>query len=325
MDRRSFLRRIGLTGAAVFGAGAGAVALHDPQDGAAYFHPRGPSVGCLPSYRVPLPGGAVQLAVARGTDPARLVAAALGMLGGIERFVSPRDVVLLKPNVAFDRPAALGATTRPETLLALALQCRQAGAAQVLVADNPINQPEGCFYKTGIQAAAAAAGARLVLPRPNAFADVRIDGEVLSCWPLFEAPLRRADKVIGIAPCKDHSLCSASMSIKNWYGLLGGRRNQLHQHIHSAVADLALMIQPTLVVLDGTRLLMRNGPTGGSLGDVAAGDTLIAGTDMVAVDAVGYGLLGRDPARLEYLQRAAARGLGSAQWQNLNWRQESVG
>jgi uncharacterized protein (DUF362 family) len=325
MDRRSFLGRIGLTGAAALGFGAGLVALHDRRDGAAYFQRPAARGVPLPSFRVTPASGDVQLAVARGRDPAALVRTAVGMLGGIERFVRPGDVVLLKPNVAFDRPAALGATTRPEVLSATAMLCRQAGAAEVLVADNPINQPEGCFVKTGLQAAAAAAGARVVLPRPEAFAAVPIGGEVLSTWEVFEAPLRAADKVIGLAPCKDHNLCGASMSIKNWYGLLGGPRNQLHQQIHGAIADLAQMIQPTLVLLDGTRLLMRNGPTGGSLADVLIGDTLIAGTDMVAVDAAGYGLLGRDPSQLEYLRRAAARGLGTADWRQLNWQQEWVG
>jgi uncharacterized protein (DUF362 family) len=85
------------------------------------------------------------------------------------------------------------------------------------------------------------------------------------------------------------------------------------------------MIQPTLVVLDATRMLMRNGPTGGSLGDVATGDTVVAGTDMVAVDTVGYGLLGRDPAKLEYLQKAESRGLGTTRWRELNWREALVG
>jgi len=49
------------------------------------------------------------------------------------------------------------------------------------------------------------------------------------------------------------------------------------------------------------------------------------GTDMVAVDTVGYGLLGRDPAKLEYLHKAEARGLGTTKWRHLNWREIQVG
>ena len=79
------------------------------------------------------------------------------------------------------------------------------------------------------------------------------------------------------------------------------------------------------MILDATRVLMRNGPTGGSLSDVARGDTIVAGTDMVAVDTFGYTLLGRDPANLEYLHRAESRGLGTTKWKDLNHREIQVG
>jgi len=326
MERREFLKHAGATGLAVAGAALGAAYLHDPRSGAEYFREQEHATGIsLPSYRAERPAGAVDLAIVRGQDPEKLVQAALGALGGLQAFVRKDDVVLLKPNVAFDRPASLGATTHPDVLRAVIRLCRQAGARRVVIADNPINQPEGCFFKTGIQQAAAETGAELALPRPSAFEPLQVGGEVLGTWPLFYAPFKEATKVIGIAPCKDHNLCSASMTMKNWYGLLGGRRNQFHQRIHGIIADFPHMIRPTLVLLDATRLLMRNGPTGGSLADVAAGDTLIAGTDMVAVDTLGYTLLGRDPAKLEYLHRAEARGLGTTKWRELNWREEQVG
>jgi uncharacterized protein (DUF362 family) len=115
------------------------------------------------------------------------------------------------------------------------------------------------------------------------------------------------------------------MTMKNWYGLLGGRRNQFHQNIHDAVADLAFMATPTFVILDATRILMRNGPTGGSLADVKPGNAIIAGIDPVAVDAYGCEtLLERDPAKVEYLQRAHDRGIGRMDWRSLNKRELTV-
>jgi uncharacterized protein (DUF362 family) len=285
LDRREFLKRAGATGLAVAGSGLGAAWLYDPRMGAEYFREEAAAdARVLPSFRVESAPGAVSMAIARGENIEALVRGALGEMGGIGRFIAKGDVVLLKPNVAFDRAPLLGATTNPDLLKAVAVQCREAGAKRILVADNPINQPEGCFFKSGIQAAAAEIGAELVLPKKSAFAPVKIDGEVLSTWPMFYAPFETATKVIGIAPLKDHNLCSGSMTMKNWYGLLGGRRNQFHQKIHGIVSDFPHMIKPTLVVLDATRMLMKNGPTGGSLSDVAKGGTLVVGTDMVAVD-----------------------------------------
>lgn len=325
IPRRQALRQLAATGAAVGTAGLGAWGLFDGRKGDSYFREaQFDDARILPSFAVDRGTNPVTMAIARGSDPAALVAGAFGELGGIERFVSKGDVVLIKPNVAFDRPAALGATTHPDVLKAVAAAVRDAGASQILIADNPINQPEGCFFKSGITAAANEIGADLMLPRPSAFAPVRIDGDVLSTWPMFYEPFAQADKVIGIAPLKDHNLCSASMTMKNWYGMLGGRRNQFHQRIHGIISDFPHMVKPTLAILDATRVLMRNGPTGGSLGDVKRGDTLVMGTDMIAIDTFGYGLLGRDPAELEYLHLAEARGLGSTQWKDANWREVSV-
>ncbi len=326
LTRRDFLARLGLTGAAVAGAGVGAALLHDPRTGKEYFRDaRRASALRLKSYQVELGPSDPRLAIAHGKDPDRLLRAALGEMGGIGKFVQPGDVVLLKPNVAFDRAPALGATTSPEVMAAVIRLCREAGARQILVADNPINQPEGCFYKSGIKRAAQEAGATVLLPHPSAFAPVLIGGEVLGTWSMFAQPFKMATKVIGVAPCKDHNLCSASMTMKNWYGLLGGARNQFHQRIHGIVSDFPHMMKPTLVILDATRVLMSNGPTGGSLGDVAERHTLVAGVDMVAVDAYGYTLFGRDPAGLEYLQKAHARGLGNKNWKSLVHREVQVG
>ena len=133
----------------------------------------------LKSYRVDRAKGAVDMTVVRGKDPEKMMRAGLGEMGGIGSFVQKGDVVVIKPNVAFDRPPALGATTNPDVLKAVARLCREAGARKIIVADNPINQPEGCFFKSGIQQAAEEVGAEVMLPKASAFALVKIDGEVL--------------------------------------------------------------------------------------------------------------------------------------------------
>jgi uncharacterized protein (DUF362 family) len=212
----------------------------------------------------------------------------------------------------------LGATTNPEVLRWVIRLCREAGAGKIIVSDNPIEAPEACFAKSRIKEVAEAEGARVVLPAERRFVSLTIrdrapdsrQGEALGVWPILYGPLAEADKVIGIAPIKDHNLCGASMSMKNWYGLLGGRRNQFHQAIHNIVSDLGMMMSPTLIIADATRVMMKNGPTGGRASDVKAGGELgrpavIASVDPVACDAWCFqNLLGRDPATLAYLDLA---------------------
>ena len=108
------------------------------------------------------------------------------------------------------------------------------------------------------------------------------------------------------------------MIMKNWYGLLGGRRNIFHQDIQTIITELAMMIRPTLVILDGTTTMMTNGPTGGSLADLKETNTIIAGTDQVAVDAFGATLLGRSLNDLPFIAMAEAAGLGTANYRSLN-------
>ena len=317
-DRRRFLRQVGRTGLALAGAAGAGLWLHDRPPF------RVDDLAALGRFDVERPGGAVQMAIVHGRSIDAMVRAAVGELGGMGAFVRAGDVVLVKPNVAFDRGPALAATTHPDVVGAVVRLCREAGARTVVVADNPINSPEAAFARTGIARAATDAGAVVRYPRPGAFRDVAIDGVVLRRWPVFAGAFAGVTRVIGIAPAKDHNLCGASLTIKNWYGLLGGGRNRLHQRIHDAIADLACLVRPTLVFLDATRLLVTNGPTGGSLADVVVGDTIVCGVDPVAVDAYGAMRLGRDLDLVQYLALAESRGAGTRAWRSLVWREVTV-
>jgi uncharacterized protein (DUF362 family) len=107
------------------------------------------------------------------------------------------------------------------------------------------------------------------------------------------------------------------MALKNWYGVLGGQRVKLHQNIHLSIIDLAAMVKPTLTIMDATRILLANGPTGGSLADVKQMDTIAAGSDEVALDAFGATLLGLNPNDVGFIVEGMKAGLGTPQWQSL--------
>lgn len=333
-ERRRFLKSAGLaTGLA---ATAGWAALAPPEWPLSLKDPDGER-GKPKRRRLSLPerGFRVEanklyadLGVARGDDVNALVRGAVDAIGGIRRFVEKGEVVLIKPNVAFERAAALGATTHPDIVRALIQLVFEAGAREVRVTDNPIESPESCFVKSGVQRAAVEAGARVYLPSPGDFELLSTPGaRWIESWPFFWRPFHGVDKVIGVAPVKDHNLCQASMTTKNWYGLLGGRRNQFHQDIHGIITDLALMMRPTFVLLDGTRVLFRSGPTGGSLDDVRSGHTVVAATDSLAADAFGWDdLLRRErDQRPAYLRLAKAKGLGEPDYEKLVLKEVQLG
>lgn len=269
----------------------------------------------IPNFALP---GGHRLSIVTGSDRGKTLGRALEALGGIGAFVAPRDRVLIKVNAAFASPPILSATTHPDLVAHLSRLCLKAGAASVVIVDNPINDAMSCFALTGIGKAAESEGARVVIASPRQFRPISLaKGKLIRHWPFLYAPFEGVNKLIGVAPVKDHHRSGASMTMKNWYGLLGGRRNIFHQDIHNLIMELAMLVSPTFVVLDGTTTMMTNGPTGGALEDLKETNTMIVSTDQVAADAVGAGLLERPLSEIAYISKAAAAGVGSLDYEAL--------
>jgi uncharacterized protein (DUF362 family) len=260
------------------------------------------------------------MVVVQCDDPARMVRRAIQELGGIRRFISRGDVVVIKPNAAWDRTVEQAANTNPLVVAEAVRLCLEAGARRAIVTDVSINDARSCFARSGIAAAARAAGAQVVLPEARLFREVDLRGEVLTSWPVL-GPFLSADKMINIPIAKHHSLTGASLGMKNWYGILGGPRQRLHQQIHESLVDLADFMRPTLTLIDAFRVLVRNGPGGGNPADVALKKTLIAGTDPVALDAyAAKAYWDLDWHTLRYLKLASERHLGTLSFENARTR-----
>jgi uncharacterized protein (DUF362 family) len=323
ISRREFFQRVAIAGIGAAAASGAAYKLYDAK---------GPSgleaseLVTLKDYSIPVVAGQT-MSIVKCADRIKSVNKAIELLGGIQRFVKPGERVLIKPNVAFTSAPGVGATTDPALTAELVRLCYKLGQAkEVLVADNPINDPESCFNYTGIAKACAAEGGRVVIPKASHFRPTTLkDGKFIKDWPLFYEPMAKVDRVIGIAPLKDHARSRASMTMKNWYGLLGGRRNLFHQDINTIIMELAMLVRPTLVILDGTMVMMRNGPTGGSVADLEKRDTMIVSTDQVAADTFGATLLGLSPADLPYLEQAAAAGCGTTDYKSLKPLMAEIG
>jgi uncharacterized protein (DUF362 family) len=321
MNRREAMLRLLQLG----GAGAGSVALgFSLNSRSARPEPETLAAG-MRDHAVPADPRLPQLVVMQGEDPRALVREAVKELGGMQRFVARGETVVVKPNIAWDRTPEQAANTNPQVVAEVVRQCWDAGAKKVIVTDVSCNDPRRCFHRSGILEAAGKEGAQVILPDPSMFREVNLQGDMLQNWPVF-SPFLTADKIINVPIAKHHSLSGATLGMKNWYGILGGNRSQLHQQIHQSLVDLAAFVRPTLTLIDCYRVLLRNGPTGGNLEDVAVRKTLVAGTDPVALDAyVAKAYWDLDPKALPYLEMAEKRGLGTLAFENLRMKAGNVG
>jgi len=260
-----------------------------------------------------------EVVVAQGEDPRALVRRSLRELGGIQRFVARGDVVVVKPNIGWDRTPEQAANTNPLVIAEVVRLCREAGARRVIVTDVSCNEPRRCFSRSGIAEAASAEGAEVILPESRTFKRVNLKRS-LGSWLVLE-PILSADKVINVPVAKHHSLAYATLGMKNWIGVVGGPRVWLHQDINTSIVELAEFVQPALTILDAYRVLVRNGPTGGSLDDVEVKKTIIAGTDPVAIDAyAARAFWNFEPSALPCLRIAQDRGLGTTNLEKVRTR-----
>jgi uncharacterized protein (DUF362 family) len=319
-SRREVIQRLGTAGLVL--AGAAAVGRWRWDHGGIDVH-RAEGTRQVRDFR--LKGGSgldlPELVVAKNDpDPAALTRRAVDALGGMKRFISRGDVVVVKPNIGWDRMPIHAANTNPDVVATVVQMAFEAGAKRVVVTDASCNDPNRCFQRSGIWRAAYKLGADVIIPAEHRFRTMRLNGDVLDEWPVY-TPLVQADKIINVPVAKHHNLAKYTGAMKNWYGSLGGRRNRLHQNIDVSVADLATFMRPTLVVVDATRVLVRNGPQGGNIDDTREMNTVIATVDQVAADSYGTTLIGQKRENVPYLKMGHERGLGTMFWENLRLKE----
>ncbi|MRR06813.1 MAG: DUF362 domain-containing protein [Deltaproteobacteria bacterium] len=250
------------------------------------------------------------VAIAEDRDYPQATVKALNAIGGMRRFVKPGNVVVVKPNIGWDRSPAQAANTHPLVVRAVVLEALRAGARKVKVFDRPCNDPRRCYVNSGIEAALRGIkGVELKHIEEERFKPVRLNGRTLRDWELYDEALS-ADVFINVPVAKHHGLTGLTLGLKNIMGVMGGNRGRIHRHIDSALADINAVLKSQLTVVDATRILTAHGPQGGDPRDVKVLNKVIASSDIVAADAVATTLFGLKPEAISTTVAAYQRGLG---------------
>ena len=253
------------------------------------------------------------VAVASDGEPRENTLAALALLGGMGAFVKPGDVVVVKPNISWDRRPEQAATTNPDVVATVIQECLKAGAKKVRIFDRALNDPRRTYRNSGIAKAAQDAGAEVFFPKDYDYEEVKFPrARRLKGWTLHREALR-ADVFINLPIAKDHNEAQLTMCMKNLMGIMGGRRGRIHQGLHQNLADLNSGFRPHLNILDANRIQVAHGPNASLVSDVREPKMVIAGVNAVSVDAYAAAHLPweRDfGGVVEYIQYAGEMGLG---------------
>jgi len=267
------------------------------------------------------PAARAVLVAVRDGDRATMLDRALAELGGIQKFVRPGQTVLIKPNIGWDVPPERAANTHPEVIARLVAHCRDAGAKSVTIFDNSCDQWERAYANSGIEKAARDAGALVVNGKDESlYRETPIPGGVKLRSVRVHALVLESDVFFNVPVLKHHSGTLMTAAMKNLMGVIWDRGFYHRTDLHQCIADFLTLRQPTLNLVDAYHPMVRNGPRGRTVEDVIEMRTLLASTDIVAVDAAAAKLLGHQPADIPHVKLAAAMKLGRMDLENLDIR-----
>ena len=264
LNRKEFLQTLGVSGAA-FAAG---------------------SFGVLDTLAQNDQSGPPDLVAVLGGEPDVLFQKAVEALGGMERFVKRGSKVVIKPNIGWDKTPEMAANTNPILVGEMVKQAFAAGAAEVAVFDWTVNEMRRCYENSGIEAAAKAAGAK-VLPANDEryFREVALpEGKSLKSAKFHEAILD-CDVWFNVPILKVHGGSKMTIAMKNYMGIIWDRRIFHSTDLQQCIADVCTWSKkPVLNVVDAYRIMKANGPGGRSEADAVLVKALLASPDIVAVD-----------------------------------------
>ncbi len=259
----------------------------------------------------PAGGRSILIAVRDGSRTAMLEKA-MAELGGMEAFVKKGQTVVIKPNISFDAPPERGSNTHPELLRRVVTLCFAAGAKSVSIFDHTLDQWQRAYVASGAEQVAKETGARLV-PGNDAsyYREVAVPGGVVLRTTKVHALVLDSDVLINVPVLKDHGGPLMTACMKNLMGVVWDRRFYHRNDLDQCIADFLTFKKPALNILDAYHPMVRNGPHGRSEADLVEMRSLLASTDIVAIDAAAAKTLGLRPAAVRYVKIAADMKLGT--------------
>jgi uncharacterized protein (DUF362 family) len=234
---------------------------------------------------------------------------------------------MLKPNLVRPELKQFPCnTTDKRVILAVAQVCKDAGAKEVTVGENPgygitsrfafrLSNLLHHMKEMDINPVFLDEEEKVNVPNPEGilFRNVKVP-----------KPYLNADVIINIPKMKTHLQAKVSLGIKNLHGIALDEQRLLYhrEDINSKLIDILRIRIPELTVIDALWALEGQSPLFGN--PIPDFNLIISGTDPVAVDSVGCSTMGFDPEEIAMIRIARQQKLGCGDLSKIEVRGKKI-
>ncbi|MDA3928438.1 MAG: DUF362 domain-containing protein [Prolixibacteraceae bacterium] len=226
--------------------------------------------------------------------------------------------ILIKPNVGRIAPPESGYNTNPDAVAAIIDSLRKVGVATIAIGESPIVGVDTfeAFKRAGFTKMAAKYNVELIdfnskPPVKVQIPDPRILTETKICQQIYDF-----DFLISVPVTKTHMHTGVTLGIKNFKGCLY-RHEKVRYHqleylkkvypektLDSAISDLATVLFPDMVVVDGYIGMEGLGPSGG---EPVKSDFAVASFNAMGADVIACKLMGLNAKDVPHLNIISER------------------
>ncbi len=304
-SRRAFLKAGALIGAGVFIGRGGA--------------------GLFAGTSHLFPDNLPDVSVVHGEDYYGMTVKAVEALGGMKRFVGRGSTVGLLVNSRYNKP---GTFVKPEIAIAALDMCFAAGAKKIVSLENV----SGSYWRlsgfskshSDVIDAVENVGSNykeVRIPEGVSLKEAEVQSALLECDTFINMPIFKQHEGVKITGCLKNLMGLTSRDTNGYFHNGSGKSGWYSDvpFLSQCIADVNLVRKADLCIADATEFITSNGPFGP--GNVKKAGKIVAGTDIVAVDAVGAEILGHTPADILPISMAHKHGLGEFELKKVNVRE----
>ncbi|MFQ6086613.1 MAG: DUF362 domain-containing protein [Candidatus Bathyarchaeia archaeon] len=249
-----------------------------------------------------------KVAIVKGTSPVETTVKALERIrSDVDSVLSRKRPILIKPNYINSRHPSTGITTDSRVVEGVVKFLRERKIEEIVIGEGSgFADTFQAFKVAGVDAVAERWGVKLVDLNKDEFFEVNPPAP-LSLRKVRVAKTALESTIISVPKLKPHRIAAVTLSLKNMMGALASKGSMHMGRLSQNIADLASILRPSISVIDG--IIAGEGHE--TSGNPVEMGLVIAGTDPVAVDAVGAAVMGIPPTHVKHLILAEKKGLGT--------------